>query len=167
MIKGLLVLCCAGVVGLVGCSGGSSAPVGDGSPSDDGKGASTANLPKKSDGTPAKADKPASGGGAPAPAGNPAGQPGQPADPADPADPGGGGQNGQPGQNGRSSVNNSCCYNGTELACDAVQCFGGFDEEACESKCNQNDFDCLIGCVHKLGSAPPPTAQCKATGKKC
>ena len=161
MIKGLLVLCCAGVVGLVGCSGGSSAPVGDGSPSDDGKGASTANLPKKSDGTPAKADKPASGGGAPAPAGNPAGQPGQP------GDPGGGGQDGQPGQNGRSSVNNSCCYNGSELACDAVQCFGGFDEEACESKCNQNDFDCLIGCVHKLGSAPPPTAQCKATGKKC
>ena len=160
MLGGLVAMMSLAAV-VVGCSGGTSAPPDDSSQADSTP-PSGASLPKKTDSAPGKPGAQGStptGQTAPQPGATPA--PGTTPTPADP------GQPGQNGSSGRSSDGNTCCYNNVELACDEVQCFGGYDENACEAKCGAIDIDCIIKCVDGLDSAPPPTKQCKATGNKC
>jgi len=58
-----------------------------------------------------------------------------------------------------------CCFNNTSYACpDVKSCFGGFDLDACQSACAQNDVDCILACVDKLDTAGGPTAACTAKG---
>jgi hypothetical protein len=164
MFGGLFGLVAMAAV-VVGCSGGALAPVDQGS-QDDTQQPSQAKLPKKTESTPSKSDAPSGGtqtpSGTQAPSGT-NGQPGQPGQqPGKPGQPGGepGQPGGEPGQNG------VCCYNNQAYDCpDTKSCLGGYDLDACQAACAEDDFNCQIACVNKLSDVKGPTAACKPAGK--
>ena len=144
-----------GLLALVACSGASTPPELGQAP----------DAPITDAKTPAKADAPASTPQPETPAKKSADEPAPPA-PDAPVEPGAAGS--------RISVNEHCCFGGKYFNCpNTAACFGGFDVQACLSKCT--DTACFDACEQKLdtagapkgcnGNATPPKGVDCATGE--